>query len=290
MSERALLAERFEENRGHLRAVAYRMLGSLSEADDAVQEAWLRLSRTEAADIQNLPAWLTTVVGRVCLDLLRSRKARHEEPMEVHLPEPIVRPVEGVDPEHQALLADSVGLALFVVLETLSPAERVAFVLHDTFGIPFDDIAPIVGRTPTAARKLASRARRRVQEAPVPDPDLGAQREVVDAFLAASRDGDFEALVAVLDPEVVLRVDSAEAVSRVVRGASEVARQALAFSQFAPFLRPVLVNGAMGVLTVPDGKVFSLTGFTVKGGKIVAMDILADRERLGRIDLTALGE
>ncbi|HSF15181.1 MAG TPA: RNA polymerase sigma factor SigJ [Vicinamibacteria bacterium] len=289
MGEQAVLAERFEENRGRLRAVAYRMLGSLSEADDAVQEAWLRLSRTEADDIQNLTAWLTTVVGRVCLDLLRSRKSRREEPMEVHLPEPIVSPLEGVDPEHQALLADSVGLALFVVLETLSPAERVAFVLHDMFEFPFDDIASIVGRSPTAARQLASRARRRVQRAPVPDSDLDHQREVVEAFLTASRDGDLEALVAVLDPEVELRVDAARSASKVVRGASEVARQALAFSQFAPFLRRVLVNGAMGVVAAPQGRVFSLTGFTVRDGKIVAMDILADLERLRRIDFSVLG-
>lgn len=290
MGEHALLAARFEENRAHLRAVAYRMLGSVSEAEDAVQEAWLRLSRTDAGDIQNLTGWLTTVVGRVCLDLLRSRKWRREEPMEVHLPEPIVSRIEGADPEDQALLGDSVGLALFVVLETLSPSERVAFVLHDMFAIAFDDIAPIVGRTPSATRKLASRARHRVQGAPVPDSNLDRQREVVDAFLAASRDGDFEALVAVLDPDVVLRVDAAEAVSRIVRGAREVARQALAFSRFAPFLRRVLVNGAVGVVAAPEGKVFSLTGFTVTDGKIVAMDILADPERLHRIDLASLGE
>ncbi|HXV62269.1 MAG TPA: RNA polymerase sigma factor SigJ [Vicinamibacteria bacterium] len=290
MGEHTVLAERFEENRSRLRAVAYRMLGSLNEADDAVQEAWLRLSRTQAGDIQNLNAWLTTVVGRVCLDLLRLRKSRREEPMEVYLPEPIVSPLEGVDPENQALLADSVGLALFVVLESLSPAERVAFVLHDMFDVPFDDIASIVGRTPTAARKLASRARGRVQQAPVPDSDLDRHREIVDAFLAASRDGDLEAIVAVLDPEVVLRVDAARGASKVVRGASEVARQALSFSQFAPFLRRLLVNGAMGVVAAPQGKVFSLTGFTVRDGKIVAMDILADPERLRRIDFSALGD
>lgn len=289
MEASATLAQRFDENRGHLRAVAYRMLGSLDEADDAVQEAWLRLSRTDSSEIQNLTAWLTTVVGRVCLDVLRSRASRREEPLAERLPEPIVSPVGGVDAQHQMILGDSIGLALYVVLETLKPAERVAFVLHDMFAVPFDDLAPIVGRTPTATRKLASRARRRVQQAPVPDPDLNNQRKVVDAFLAASRDGDFEALVSVLDPEVVLRVNAAGGVSTLVRGAGEVARRALDFSKLAPYLHGVLVNGAMGVVAAPNRKVFSLTGFTVSGGKIVAMDILADPERLGRIDLTALG-
>lgn len=288
MGQDTTLAQRFEDNRGRLRAVAYRMLGSLDEADDAVQETWLRLSRTEAADIQNLTAWLTTVVGRVCLDTLRSRTSRREEPMAAQLPEPIVSPVDAVDPQQQMILADAIGLALYVVLESLTPAERVAFVLHDMFTVPFDDIAPIVGRTPAATRKLASRARSRIEQAPVPDPDIDRQREIVDAFLAASRNGDFDALVAVLDPDVVLRVDAAGGVSTLVRGAGEVARRALDFSQFAPYLRLALVNGAMGVVTAPKGKVFSLTGFTVSDGKIVAMDILADPERLRRIDLAAL--
>lgn len=287
MREDSTLTERFEGNRGRLRAVAYRMLGSLDEADDAVQETWLRLNRAETGDIQNLTAWLTTVVGRVCLDALRSRVSRREEPMAA-LPEPIVSPLEGVDPQHQMILGESIGLALYVVLETLTPPERVAFVLHDMFAVPFDDIAPIVGRTSAATRKLASRARSRVQQAPVPDPDLNKQREIVDAFLAASRSGDFDALVAVLDPDVVLRVDAAGGVSTLVRGASEVARRALDFSQLAPYLHRVLVNGAMGVVAAPKGKVFSLTGFTVSRGRVVAMDILADPERLRRLDVTAL--
>lgn len=289
MPEDTTLAQHFEDDRGRLRAIAYRMLGSLDEADDAVQETWLRLSRTDTGDIENLTAWLTTVVGRVCLDALRARSSRREEPTNAYLPEPIVSSVDGVDPQHEMILADAVGLALYVVLEALSPAERVAFVLHDMFSVPFDDIAPIVDRTPAATRKLASRARGRVEQAPVPDPDLGRQREVVDAFLAASRDGNFDALVAVLDPDVVLRVDMAGGVSSLVRGAGEVARRALDFSQFAPFLHRVLVNGAMGVVAAPKGTVFSLTGFTVSGGKIVAMDILADPGRLRGVDATALG-
>ena len=231
MDEHEWLAERFEANRTHLRAVAYRMLGSLSEADDAVQEAWLRLSRSDTSGVENLGGWLTTVVARVCLDMLRSRKSRREEPLDAHVPEPIVSREDGIDPEHEALLADSVGLALLVVLETLAPAERLAFVLHDMFAVPFDEIAPIVGRSPTAARQLASRARRRVQgAATVPDADLTRQREVVDAFLAASRGGDFDALLAVLDPDVVLRADRAAVpagASREVRGAAAVAEQAL---------------------------------------------------------------
>ncbi len=240
MDERDWLAERFEEHRTHLRAVAYRMLGSLSEADDAVQEAWLRLSRTDASEVENLGGWLTTVVARVSLNMLRSRNVRREEPLGVHVPEPIVDRADGTDPEHEALLADSVGLALLVVLETLSPAERLAFVLHDMFAVPFDEIAPIVDRSPEAARQLASRARRRVQgENTVPDADLDTQREVVDAFLAASRDGDFEALLAVLDPDVVLRADLGPLAggSREVRGAAAVAGQALAYSRLG-LLRP----------------------------------------------------
>jgi len=288
MTERDRLTERFEENRGQLRAVAYRLLGSRAEADDAVQEAWLRLSGADAGNIRNLSAWLTTVVGRVSLDRLRSRESRREEPMGVRLPDPIVSSVDGVDPEDEALLGESVGLALHVVLGALSPAERVAFVLHDMFAVPFDDIAPIVDRTPAATRKLASRARRRVDEAPAPDPDLGRQREVVDAFLAASREGDFDALVAVLDPEVVLRAEQAGGVSRIVRGAEDVAKGAMAFAKFAPHQRLVLVNGVVGVLTAPEGRAFSLTAFTVTDGKVVAMDILADPDRLARIDLPEL--
>lgn len=290
MHEQDLLASEFEHNRDHLRAVAYRMLGSVSEAEDAVQEAWLRLSRADAEEIRNLTGWLTTVVGRVCLDMLRSRKSRREEALEVRLPDPILSAPDGVDAEDQTLLADAVGLALFVVLETLSPAERLAFVLHDMFGLPFDDIAPLVDRTPTAARKLASRARRRVQAAPSPEPDLDRQWELVDAFLAASREGDFEALLEVLDPDAVLRVEAAGGVAKIVHGAKEVAGQALAFSDLAPFLRRVLVNGAAGVVAAPEGQVFSLTGFTVRQDRIVAMDILADPERLREIDLAVLDE
>src|ERR687888_1692410 len=242
MDENAWLAERFEEHRAHLRAVAYRMLGSLSEADDAVQEAWLRLSRTDADEVENLGGWLTTVVARVSLNMLRSRRSRREEARDVHVPEPIVDRADGTDPEHEALLADSVGLALLVVLDTLNPAERLAFVLHDMFAVPFDEIAPIVDRSPEAARQLASRARRRVRaENTVPDADLDAQREVVEAFLAAARDGDFDALLEVLDPDMVLRADGGPApgiASRVVRGAANVARQALAFSRPPVDVRP----------------------------------------------------
>ena len=294
MGDRDWLAKRFEEERPQLRRVAYRMLGRLDESDDAVQEAWLRLSRTDAAALQNIGAWLTTVVARVCLDMLRSRKSRREEPLDAHVPEPIVSREDGVDPEHEALLADSVGLALLVVLETLPPAERLAFVLHDMFDVPFDEIAGIVGRSPAAARQLASRARRRVQgQAPLPDGDLASQREAVDAFLAAARDGDFDGLLAVLDPDVVLRADSGAvsvgaARSRVVRGARTVAEQALAFSQLAPFVRPALVNGAPGFVATPGGRPVSVLGFTVARGKIVEIDILADPERLRRLDLSAL--
>jgi RNA polymerase sigma-70 factor (ECF subfamily) len=292
------LAERFEEHRARLRAVAYRMLGSTSEAEDAVQEAWLRLVRSGAVGVENLGGWLTTVVARVCLNMLRSRRSRREEslegplgePLGARVPDPIVGRADETDPEHEALLADSVGLALLVVLETLSPAERFAFVLHDMFGVPFGEIAPIVGRSPAAARQLASRARSRVRgAAPSPDADLGRQREVVDAFLAASRGGDFDALLAVLDPEVVLRADSGAAgTSRVVRGARAVAGQALTFSQFASFARPALVNGAAGLVTAPGGRPLSVMGFTVRRGKVVEIDILADPERLGRLDLPAV--
>jgi RNA polymerase sigma-70 factor, ECF subfamily len=294
MDERGRLAEQFEANRTRLRAVAYRMLGSLTEADDAVQEAWLHLGRSGTSGVENLGGWLTTVVARVCLDMLRARKSRREEPLGAHLPDPIVSRADGTDPEHQALLADSVGLALLVVLETLTPAERLAFVLHDMFAVPFGEIAPIVGRSPAAARQLASRGRRRVQAAaPVPDADLARQREVVGAFLAASRGGDFEALLAVLDPDVVLRADIGAVpagASKVVRGARAVAGQALAFSGVARFVRPALVNGAAGLVAAPGGQPFSVMGFTVTRGKIVEIDILADPERLGRLDLTILDD
>src|SRR6188472_183122 len=292
MDERDWLAEQFEEHRTRLRAVAYRMLGSLSEADDAVQEAWLRLSRSSAGDTDNLGAWLTTVVGRVSLNMLRSRRVRREEPLGVHVPEPILDPTDATDPEHEALLADSVGLALLVVLETLAPAERLAFVLHDMFAVPFDEIAAIVDRSPEAARQLASRARRRVQgESTVPDADLDTQREVVDAFMAAARDGDFDALVAVLDPDVVLRADLGPAGgTREVRGAAAVAGQALTYSRLGLVVRPALVNGAIGAVTTRDGEPFSVAGITIRGGRIVAMDFLADPERLRRLDLTFLDD
>jgi RNA polymerase sigma-70 factor (ECF subfamily) len=256
-----------------------------------VQEAWLRLSRSQTDDVENLRAWLTTVVARVCLDMLRSRRARREEPFGPHLPEPIVSREDGVDPEHEALLADSVGLALLVVLETLGPAERLAFVLHDMFAVPFDEIAPIVGRSPAAARQLASRARRRVQGAgPVPDVDVARQREVVDAFLAAARGGSFDALVALLDPDVVLRVDRDPGAPREFRGAPAVAEQVLTFASGAQFARPALVNGAAGFVVAPRGRPIAVAGFTVAGGKIVAMDILADPARLRELDLTVLDD
>jgi RNA polymerase sigma-70 factor, ECF subfamily len=295
MDEHDWLAERFEEHRTHLRAVAYRMLGSVSEADDAVQEAWLRLSRSDTSAVENLRGWLTTVVARVCLNVLRSRASRREQPLdEVHVPEPIISRADGVDPEHEALLADSVGLALLVVLETLAPAERLAFVLHDMFAVPFDEIGPMVGRSPTAARQLASRARRRVQgEAPRPNPDLARQREVVDAFFAAAREGDFEALVAVLDPDVVLRSDGGAkrpAATAVVHGARAVAERAMMFARLAPYVRPALVNGAAGVVVVPGGRLFSVMGFTVADGRIVAIDALGDPERLRELDLTVLDD
>ncbi|OKH98321.1 RNA polymerase subunit sigma-70 [Streptomyces sp. CB02923] len=303
MDEKEFLAERFEEHRAHLRAVAYRMLGSLSEADDAVQEAWLRLSRSDADGIGNLGGWLTTVVGRVCLDLLRTRTARGEEPFDVRVPDPVIGSAsgngtgsgtDGTDPEHQALLADAVGLALLVVLQTLAPAERLAFVLHDMFAVPFDEIGPVVGRTPAATRQLASRARRRVRgTAAAPDADLARQREVVDAFLAASRGGDFEGLLAVLDPDVVLRTDPGAAfpgLARTVRGAREVAGRALHFRHPAHDVRHALVNGAAGIVAVADGVPVSVLGLTVAGGKIVAIDILADPERLRGLDLTAIEE
>src|SRR5215204_1291317 len=291
------LAQRFEENRTHLRAVAYRMLGSISEADDAVQETWLRLSRSHTSEVENLDGWLTTVVARVCLTMLRSRSSRREEPLGEspggRVPDPIVsRTEDGIDPEREALLSDSVSLALLVVLEMLSPAERLAFVLHDMFSMPFEEIAPIVGRSPTAARQLASRARRRVQgEAHVPDADLATQREVVDAFLAASRDGDFDTLLAVLDPDVVLRADQEAVPTRaptVIRGAHNVARGALASSERARFTQPVLVNGAVGLVMAPRGQLFLVLGFTITDDKITEIDVVADPARLRQLDLAVL--
>jgi RNA polymerase sigma factor (sigma-70 family) len=288
MDERDWLAERFEEHRTRLRAVAYRMLGSLSEADDAVQEAWLRMSRADTSDVENLGAWLTTVVARVSLNMLRSRNQRREEPLGVHVPDPIVDRIDDTHPEHEALLADAVGLAMLVVLETLTPAERLAFVLHDMFAVPFDEIATIVDRSPAAARQLASRARRRVQgENAVPDADLDTQREVLDAFLAAAREGDFEALVALLHPDVVLRADVGPG-SREVRGAAAVAGRARTYAQLGMEMRPALINGVIGNVSIRDGKPFAVGSFTVRGGRIVAIDLLADPARLGRLDLTFL--
>jgi RNA polymerase sigma factor (sigma-70 family) len=294
VDETAWLGERFEEHRSHLRSVAYRMLGSLAEADDAVQEAWIRLARSQAREIENLRGWLTTVVARVCLTILESRRSRREESLDVHVPDPVVRLDEEIDPEDEALLADSVGLALLVVLDTLTPPERLAFVLHDMFAVPFDDIAAIVGRSPEAARQLASRARRRVQMADrTPDADLARQRVVVDAFLAAARDGDFNALLEVLDPDVVLRADSGalpSPPSRLVRGAREVAQLALAFSDLAHFSRPALVNGAAGIVVAPEGRVYAVFGVTIKHDKIVEFDILGDPERLAQLDLVVLDD
>jgi RNA polymerase sigma factor (sigma-70 family) len=288
MHERDGLAERFQEHRPRLRAVDYRMLGSTSEADDAVQEAWVRLSRSNAGEIDNLEAWLVTVVGRVALKMLRSRRTRREEPLGARLPDPIVDRADGIDPEHEALLADSVGLALLVVLDTLSPPERLAFVLHDIFAVPFDEIAPIVDRSPDAARQLASRARRRVRaERTVPNADLATQREVTDAFLAAARDVDFDRLVAVLDQDVVLRQDFGPVGgSREIRGAAAVAGQARGYAQLD--MRPVLINGAAGILTFLHGQPFSIVAVTVTNGKIVELDFLADPERVRELDLTIL--
>ena len=292
MGERDDLADGFEANRSHLRAVAYRMLGSVDDADDAVQEAWLRLSRSDTAAVENLGGWLTTVVARVSLDMLRSRTSRREQPLGTHVPQPIVSREDDVDPEQQALLADSVSLALLVVLETLSPAERLAFVLHDMFTVPFDEIAPIVGRSPTAARQLASRARRRVRGAvPAPDADRARQREVVDAFLAAARDGDFDALLAVLDPDVVLRVDrGARATSREIRGASAVVEQARTFTRLARFARAARVNGSAGFVVASPTGPLAVAGFAIAGGRIVEIDLLADPTRLRELDLSALDD
>jgi RNA polymerase sigma factor (sigma-70 family) len=288
MEQDQWLAERFEAHRTRLRAVAYRMLGSPSDAEDAVQEVWIRVSRSDSGRVENLGGWLTTIVARVCLNMLESRKSRREETVGAFLPEPIASREDGGDPEHEALLADSVGLALLVVLDTLTPAERLAFVLHDMFAVPFDEIAPIVERSPAATRQLASRARRRVQGAAPPDADLGRRREVVDAFLAASRGGDFQALVALLDPEVVLRADQAAVqvgASQEVRGAAAVAGT---FSGRARAAQLALINGAPGVVWAPGGRPRVVFGFTITGGKIVAIEMLADPERLRQLDLAVL--
>jgi RNA polymerase sigma-70 factor (ECF subfamily) len=289
VDERDWLAERFESDRARLRAVAYRMLGSLAEADDAVQEAWLRLARTDTDAIDNLSGWLTTVVGRVCLDMLRSRTSRREESLDVHLPDPIVTPADGGDPEHEAVLADSVGLALVVVLDTLPPAERLAFVLHDMFGVPFNDIAALLERSTDATKMLASRARRRLRAAaPAPDSDLARQREVVDAFFAAARAGNFEALIGVLAPDVLLRADGGPTrpqATALLRGAEAVAGQALMFASPSAAVTPALVNGAAGVVITIDGRPVSVMGFTVVDGRIVGIDALADPDRLAALDL-----
>jgi RNA polymerase sigma factor (sigma-70 family) len=292
MDQQEWLAQRFEEHRPHLRAVAYRMLGSVSEADDAVQDAWIRLSRSDTSEVQNLGAWLTTVVARVALNMLRSRKARREQPLDVHVPDPIVDSTDGTNPEHEALLADSVGLALLVVLETLTPPERLAFVLHDMFAVPFDEIATILGRSPDAARQLASRGRRRVRgSAPLPDADLSAQWQVVEAFLAAARNGDFAGLVAVLDPDVVLRADGGlEGISSYVEGAETVASQAMMWSRVDLTIHRALINGAAGVVSMREGQPFSVVAVTVRGGRIVEMDILSDPERVRQLDLAVIGE
>jgi RNA polymerase sigma-70 factor, ECF subfamily len=288
MDERDWLAERFQQHRPRLRAVAYRMLGSTSEADDAVQEAWIRLSRSNAGEIDNLEAWLVTAVGRVALNMLRARKTRREEPLEAHLPDPIVDRADGIDPEHQALVADSVGLALLVVLETLTPAERLAYVLHDMFAVPFDEIGAILDRSPDAARQLASRGRRRIRGADTtPDADRAAQQQVVAAFLAAARDGDFDALVAVLDPDIVERVDTGSGTLVEVRGAEHVARRAMAASRLGLVVRPALVNGAAGWVALLDGNVYAIAALTLQNGRITTMDILLDPARLARLDLTA---
>jgi RNA polymerase sigma-70 factor (ECF subfamily) len=291
MSTSERLAGQFEEHRAHLRAVAYRMLGSVTEAEDAVQESWIRLGRTDVSAVENLRAWLTTVVARVCLDMLRMRTSRREDPLDTHVPDPVITRADG-GPESDAVRADSVGLALLVVLETLEPPERLAFVLHDVFGMTFDEIAPIVDRSSVATRQLASRARRRVQSrAPNADRDLREQRRVVDAFMAAAREGDFEGLVAVLDPDIVLRADGGAfaGMSRVVRGASAVAAQAATFTRSGLSSQLVLVNDHLGFVSRrPDGRLFSVLGFTIADGKVVEIDILADPERLSRLDLSAI--
>ncbi len=288
-SDADALARRFDADRGHLRAVAYRMLGSLSEAEDAVQETWFKLSRTDVSGVANLTGWLTTVIGRVCLDMLRSRGSRREDPLDHFVPDPIVHVPGAGDPEHAAELTESVGLALLVVLETLAPAERLAFVLHDMFAVAFDEIAPIVDRTPAATRQLASRARRRVQDAaPGPGPDARRQREIADAFLAASQGGDFEGLLAVLDPDAVLRADGGKLLagaSKLVRGAEAITRQALMYATFRKASLPLVVNGQPAVLSVVDGKPSALMAFTVVGDRIVELHVLADPERIAALDI-----
>lgn len=289
MDEHQWLAERFEADRTRLQAVAYRMLGSMSEADDAVQETWLKLSRTDANSVENMDGWLTTVTARVCLDMLRSRKSRREEPLDAHGRGQIAGREDGINPEQEALLAESVGLAMLVVLEALAPAERIAFVLHDLFDLPFDEIAPIIGRSPTAARQIASRARRRVQgRAAVPDADRARQREVVDAFLAASRDGDFEALLVVLDPNVMFQADRAAVQTggpQEIRGAAAVAKLFLGRAKAA---QSALVNGAVGVVVAPQGRLLLVLVPTITDGKIVQIEVIADQERLGRLDLAVI--
>ncbi|HEX2343489.1 MAG TPA: sigma-70 family RNA polymerase sigma factor [Vicinamibacterales bacterium] len=288
MSDRDYLAERFEEHRTHLRAVAYRMLGSLSEVDDAVQEAWLRLSRADTAGIDNLGGWLTTVVAHVCLDMLRSRTSRREEPFTPEAPEPVATGTRGSSPEQEALLADSVGLALLVVLDRLTPAERLAFVLHDMFAVPFEEIAPIVGRSAEAARQLASRARRRVRGGGAPDPDLVRQREVVEAFIAALRGGDFEGLLAVLDPDLVVRADMPvpAGAPREIRGAAVWAKGAIAYGHLAHLARPMLVNGAVGIVVAPRGRLVRALRFTIANGKITEIEVIGDPARLGELDVS----
>ncbi|MEU5124845.1 sigma-70 family RNA polymerase sigma factor [Streptomyces mobaraensis] len=296
MDESDFSAVRFEEHRSRLRAVAYRVLGSVSEADDAVQEAWLRFDRTDVSEVENLGGWLTTVVARVCLNVLRAREHRREDPLDAvpHQPDPLIGREDAPDPEQEALLADSVGLAMMVVLESLAPAERLAFVLHDMFAVPFDEIAPLLERSAAATRQLASRARRRVRgQAPAPDRDLAHQRKAVDAFFAAARDGDFDALVAVLHPDVVLRSDGGAARARrttVLHGARTVASQAVTFSKLSPFVRPVLVNGTAGVVVVMKGRLLSVMAFTVVDGRIAAVDVLMDPERLAGLDVPEVGD
>jgi RNA polymerase sigma factor (sigma-70 family) len=284
------IVEAFEEQRPHLRAVAYRMLGSTGEADDAVQEAWLRLSRSDAAAIENLGGWLTTVVARICLNMLRSRNSRREQPLDIHVPDPIVDPIDGTDPEHEALLADSVGIAMLMVLEKLSPAERLAFVLHDMFGVPFDEIAEIVGRTPDAARQLASRGRRRLRAAdPVAEPDFAEQRRVVEAFVAAAREGDFERLVHVLHPEVVLRADfGPDREATEIHGAEAVIAQARTFAAMGARGHIVRVNGGVGTVALLDGELLSVGAMHVREGRIVEVDFLSDPARLANLDLSWL--
>jgi RNA polymerase sigma factor (sigma-70 family) len=294
MDENQWLAERFDEQRAHLRAVAYRMLGSLAEADDAVQDTWVRVSRAGTDGVENLGGWMTTVLARVCLNVLRARRAHREEVAGVHVPDPVVSPEGVLGPDEEAELADSVGLALLVVLDTMKPAERLAFVLHDMFGLPFEEIAGLVGRSPAAARQLASRARRRVEGADLrpPDADLARQREVVDAFFAAARGGDFDALVAVLDPDVVLRADFGDwrpGESRVLRGAETVAGQAISFALPRAEVHAALVNGAAGVVVTVGGRPFSVMGFTVVGGRIVEIDAISGPERVRRIAADVLG-